>query len=64
MLVHLGLHFTSTAHRHCVTISWLSVGRATDGILLKTDFIFELPDIPDRKVSFLSLNAVVAVVPE
>lgn len=45
-----GASLASTALRHCITIRWLSVGSATDGILRKTDFAFELLDIPDRKV--------------
>lgn len=37
-----GASLGSTALRHCITIRRLSVGSATDGILLKTDFAFEL----------------------
>lgn len=51
LLSTFGASLASTALRHCITIRWLSVGSATDGILLKTDFAFELPDILDRKVS-------------
>lgn len=60
LLSTFGASLASTALRHCITIRWLSVGSATDGILLKTDFAFELTDIPDQKVPFLTLNAVVA----
>lgn len=60
LLSTFGASLASTALRHCITIRWLSVGSATDGILLKTDFIFELPDIPDRKVPSLAYNALVA----
>lgn len=35
-----GAPLASTALRHCITIRWLSVGSAADGILLKTDFAF------------------------
>lgn len=44
-----GAALASTALRHCVTIGWRSVGCATDGILLKTDFAFELPRVPNSK---------------
>lgn len=60
LLSTFGASLASTALRHCITIRWLSVGSATDGILLKTDFAFELPDIPDRKVPPLAPNAVLA----
>lgn len=60
LLSTFGASLASTALRHCITIRWLSVGSATDGILLKTDFVFELPVIPDRKVSSLAFNALVA----
>lgn len=60
LLSTFGASLSSTALRHCITIRWLSAGSATDGILLKTDFAFELRDIPDRKVPFLALNAAVA----
>lgn len=55
-----GAPLASTALRHCITIRWLSVGSAADGILLKTDFAFELLDIPDREVSFLTLYTSIA----
>lgn len=64
LLRTFGASLASTALRHCITIRWLSVGSATDGILLKTDFAFELPDIPDRKVSppgFQSLSSLPSV---
>lgn len=48
LLSTFGASLASTTLRHCITIRWLSVGSATDGILLKTDFAFELSDIPDR----------------
>lgn len=60
LLRTFGASLASTALRHRITIRWLSVGSATDGILLKTDFAFELPDISDRKVSSLALNALIA----
>lgn len=44
-----GASLASAALRHCITIRWLSVGSATDGILLKTDFAFELAHIPRQK---------------
>lgn len=47
LLSTFGASLDSTALRHCITIRWLSVGSASDGILLKTDFAFELQDIPD-----------------
>lgn len=37
-----GASLASAALRHCITIRRQSVGSATDGILLKTDFAFEL----------------------
>ena len=40
LLRTFGASLASTALRHCITIRWLSVGSATDGILLKTDFAF------------------------
>lgn len=60
LLSTFGASLASTALRHCITIRWLSVGSVTDGILLKTDFAFELPDIPDRKVSSVTSRSVVA----
>lgn len=56
LLRTFGAPLASTALRHCITIRWLSVGSATDGILLKTDFAFELPDIPDRESIILGFN--------
>lgn len=60
LLSTFGASLASTAPRHCITITRLSVRSATDGILLKTGFAFELPYIPDRKVSDLALDSVVA----
>lgn len=50
LLSTFGVSLGSTALRHCITIRWLSVGSATDGIWLKTSLIFELPNTPERKV--------------
>ena len=47
-------HSASSLHNN----RWLSVGSATDGILLKTDFAFELPHTPDiEKVSYLASSS-------
>lgn len=42
LLSTFGASLASAALRHCITIRWLRVASATDGILLKTDFAFEL----------------------
>lgn len=51
-----GASLASAALRHCITIRWLSVGSATDGILLKTDFAFELAHVPRQKSSTTRLR--------
>lgn len=53
----------SAALRHCITIRRLSVGNATDGILLKTDFAFELRRIhppTEKYIDTLARDAAIA----